>query len=127
MNIKRVFSYLGAFAKCRKAIIFFHHVRPSVRMEQLDSHWWEFHEIRHLNIIQKSVKQVQVLIKSGKDKSYFTRIPIYILPPVKWVPDLSPGLKCGRGVLLTTHPLLVPRSWNSTAIPLPTLWATPGL
>jgi hypothetical protein len=30
-------------------------------------------------------------------------------------------------VLLTTHPLLVPRSWKSRAIPLPTLWATPGL
>ena len=38
-----------------------------------------------------------------------------------------PVVKCGRGVLLTTHPLLVPRSWKSTAIPLPTLWATPGL
>ena len=38
-----------------------------------------------------------------------------------------PGVNCGRGVLLTTHPLLVPRSWNSRAIPLPTLWATPGL
>ena len=38
-----------------------------------------------------------------------------------------PGLKCGRGVLLTTHPLLVPRSWKSRAIPLPTLWTTPGL
>jgi len=24
-----------------------------------------------------------------------------------------PGVKCGRGVLLTTHPLLVPRSWKS--------------
>jgi len=23
-----------------------------------------------------------------------------------------PGVKCGRGVLLTTHPLLVPRSWK---------------
>ena len=30
-----------------------------------------------------------------------------------------PGVKCGRGVLLTTHPLLVPRSWKSRAIPLP--------
>jgi len=30
-------------------------------------------------------------------------------------------------VLLTTHPLLVPRSWKSRVIPLPTLWATPGL
>jgi len=38
-----------------------------------------------------------------------------------------PGVKCGRGVLLTTHPLLVPRSWKSRAIHLPTLWATPGL
>jgi len=38
-----------------------------------------------------------------------------------------PGVKCGQGVLLTTHPLLVPRSWKSRAIPLPTLWATPGL
>ena len=38
-----------------------------------------------------------------------------------------PGVKCGRGVLLTTHPLLVPRPWKSRAIPLPTLWATPGL
>ena len=48
-------------------------------------------------------------------------------PPVKWVPRLSPGVNCGRGVLLTTHHLPVPRSWNSTAIPLPTLWVTPGL
>jgi hypothetical protein len=38
-----------------------------------------------------------------------------------------PGVNCGRGVTLTTHPLLVPRSWKSRAIPLPTLWATPGL
>ena len=37
-----------------------------------------------------------------------------------------PGVKCGRGVLLTTHSLLVPRSWKSRAIPLPTLWATPS-
>jgi len=38
-----------------------------------------------------------------------------------------PGVKCDQGVLLTTHPLLVPRSWKSKAKPLPTLWATPGL
>jgi hypothetical protein len=49
-------------------------------------------------------------------------------PPVKWVPGLSRWVKCGRGVLLTTHPpLLVPRSWKSRAILLPTLWATPDL
>ena len=44
-------------------------------------------------------------------------------PPVQWVPGLSRG-KIGRGVLLTTHPFLVPRSWKSRAIPLPILWAT---
>jgi len=38
-----------------------------------------------------------------------------------------PRVKCGRGVLLTTHPLLMPWSWKSRAIPLPTLWATLGL
>jgi len=38
-----------------------------------------------------------------------------------------PGVKCGRGVLLTTNPLLVPRSWKSRAIVLPTLWTTRGL
>jgi hypothetical protein len=31
-------------------------------------------------------------------------------PPVQWVPGvLSPGVKRGRGVMLTTHPHLVPR------------------
>jgi len=38
-----------------------------------------------------------------------------------------PGVKGGRSVLLTTHRLLVPRSWKSRAIPLPNLWATLGL
>jgi hypothetical protein len=37
-----------------------------------------------------------------------------------------PGLKYSRGVLLTTHPLLLPRSWKNRAIPVPTLWATTG-
>jgi len=38
-----------------------------------------------------------------------------------------PGVKCGQGVTLTAHPLLVPRSWRTRAIPLPTLGAKPGL
>jgi len=38
-----------------------------------------------------------------------------------------PGVTRGRGVLLTTHPLLVPRSWKSRAILLHNLWATPDL
>ena len=35
----------------------------------------------------------------------------------------SPGVKSGRGVTLTPHPLLVPWSWKGTAIPLLPLWA----
>jgi hypothetical protein len=35
--------------------------------------------------------------------------------------------KCGRGVLLTNHPLLAPRSWKSKAITSTHLWATTGL
>jgi len=38
-----------------------------------------------------------------------------------------PGVKCGRDLLLTSHPLLVPRSWKSRVTSLPILWATPGL
>ena len=76
-------------------------------------------------------------------------------PPVKRVPGLSPGVKCGRWragdhspsssaavmeqyINNSTHPLghtgpvkgslyLYLYDDNSTAIPLPTLWATPGL
>ena len=48
-------------------------------------------------------------------------------PPIKWVSYLTRGLSAAGGVLLTTHPLQVSRSWKSRAIPLPTLWATLGL
>jgi hypothetical protein len=41
-------------------------------------------------------------------------------PPVKWVPGvLSLGLKRGRGVTLTTHPHLVPRSRMSRSYTSP--------
>jgi len=40
-------------------------------------------------------------------------------PPVQWVP----GVKSGRGVTLTTHPLLVPWLWKGRAIPQLPLWA----
>ena len=36
-------------------------------------------------------------------------------PSVLWVPGFSRGVKYGRGVALTTHPLLVPWSWKSRA------------
>ena len=39
-------------------------------------------------------------------------------PPVQWVPGLSQGIKSSRCVTLTPHPLLVPWSRKSRAIPL---------
>jgi hypothetical protein len=57
------------------------------------------------------------------------------IPPVQTGPGAHPAsctmgtgsfpeVKCGWGVLLTTHPLLAPRSWKGRAIPLLPLWAT---
>jgi hypothetical protein len=40
---------------------------------------------------------------------------------------LFPGGKSGRGVMVTTHPLLVPRLRKSLSIPPLTLWVLPGL
>ena len=48
-------------------------------------------------------------------------------PPVQWIPRSFPEVKSGRGVTLTPHPLLVPWSRKSRAIPLLPLWAVrPG-
>jgi hypothetical protein len=41
-------------------------VRPSVRMEQLDSQWKDFDEILYLGFFQKSVKKIHVSLKSDK-------------------------------------------------------------
>ena len=36
-------------------------------MEQFVSHWTDFHEILYLRIFQKSVKKIQVSLKSDKN------------------------------------------------------------
>ena len=43
-------------------------------MEQLDSHWTDFHEIWYLKIFRK----IQVSLKSDKNKGYFPWWPIHI-------------------------------------------------
>jgi hypothetical protein len=44
-------SLVDVFAKLRKAAVsFVRYVRPPVRMEELGSHWTDFHEILYLNI-----------------------------------------------------------------------------
>jgi len=59
---------LGAFAKLLKATIsIVMSVCPFVRMEQLGSHWTDFHEICYLSILRKSVDKIQVSVKCDKN------------------------------------------------------------
>ena len=74
---------LVAFAKLRKETIgcvmsvrLF--VRPPVHMEQLGSHYTDFHKNLYLRIFRKSVEKIQMSLKSDKNKRYFTWRPIYI-------------------------------------------------
>jgi hypothetical protein len=68
-----------AFAILRKATVSFDmSVRLSVCMEQLECQWTDFHEIWYLNIFRKSVKKIQVSLKSDENNGYFTWGPIYI-------------------------------------------------
>jgi hypothetical protein len=89
--------------------------------------------MRYMNIIcfnkHKPVRSVSIVFDYGlNDRAIEVRSPaeakrIFPLasvsrstlgptqPPVQWVPEvLSPGLMRGRGVTLTTHPHLLPRS-----------------
>ena len=54
------------------------HVRLSVHMEQLGSHWADFHEIWYLKIFRKSVEKIQLSLKSNNSKGHFAWRPIYI-------------------------------------------------
>jgi hypothetical protein len=63
-------SLLDAFAKLRKATINF--FRPSVHMEQLGSHWTDFHEISYMSIFLSSVEKIQGPLSSEKNRDYFT-------------------------------------------------------
>jgi hypothetical protein len=42
-------------------------VCPSVRTEQLGSHWVDFHEILYLRLFRKYVKKIEVLLKYEKN------------------------------------------------------------
>ena len=93
------------------------------------SYYWELHDkVKALSYYWELYNQISG-IESQRGRDF---------PPVQTGPGAHPvscktgtgsfpGVKCGRGVLLSTHPLLVPQSWKSRAITLPTLWATPGL
>jgi len=50
----------------------------SVRLEQLGSHWTEFHEIWYLIVSRKSVETVKVALKPTKNNGHLTCRPIYM-------------------------------------------------
>jgi uncharacterized SAM-dependent methyltransferase len=46
-------------------------------MEQLDSQWMDFHEIRYVTIFRKSVEKIQVYLKSDKNNGYVAWKPMH--------------------------------------------------
>jgi hypothetical protein len=48
------------------------YARPPISMEQLGSHWTDFHEILYLIFFQKSIKEIQVSFKSENNNGYYT-------------------------------------------------------
>jgi hypothetical protein len=76
---RKAVRVLRGSAKLREAIASsVMSVRPSVRVEQLGSYWTYFDEIWYLSVFRKSVKEIQVLLKSHKNNGYFTWRPIHI-------------------------------------------------
>jgi hypothetical protein len=69
INILLIQSLLAAFAKLRKAILASSCLSVSLsgRMEQLCSHWKEFHETLYITILLKSVEKIQVSLKYVKN------------------------------------------------------------
>jgi hypothetical protein len=48
-------------------------VRPSVRTEQIGSHWTDFHEMLYLIIFRKTVEKIQVTLALSDPTSALTR------------------------------------------------------
>ena len=48
------------------------YVCPSVRKEQIGSHWTDFQQILYLSILRKSIQKPQVSLKTEKNNVYFT-------------------------------------------------------
>jgi hypothetical protein len=76
-----IVTFLGC-CKIVKSDCYVRHVCLSVwlfiHMEQLGSHGTDFHNIWFLSIFWKSVEQIQVSLKSDKNKGCFTWRPTYI-------------------------------------------------
>jgi len=75
----KVHIIFSAFTEFGKATIsFVISVRPFVRMEKLNSHWTDFHEVLYLSIFRKYIDKIQVSLKYDNNNVYSTWRPIYI-------------------------------------------------
>jgi len=72
----QIAQFWGAVVKLRKTTIcFLMSGRPPVCIEQLGSHWTDFHEIWDFSIFRKYFENIQISLKSGKNSGYFTWRP----------------------------------------------------
>ena len=72
---------LGAFADCEKRLLA---SCLSVRMQQLCSHWTDFHGILYLGIFRKCVEKILSSSKSVMNNGYFTWRPMHIYDNI-WI------------------------------------------
>jgi hypothetical protein len=80
--LRNRFRRLCKIAKChyclpRVCLSVCQSVLPSVRLEQLGSHWKDFRQILYLSIFRKSLEKIHVSLKSDKNNGYFKWKPIY--------------------------------------------------
>jgi hypothetical protein len=80
--------------------------------------WWKFTDVSKMfALMMEALLTTDTTAGVGPRQRIFLLAPASrpaletIQSPVQWVPGvLSPGVKRGRGVTLTTHPHLVPTS-----------------
>jgi hypothetical protein len=74
----RFIFLLRRVRKVAKSDWYLRYVCLSVRMEELGSHWKDFHEVWYLSIFRKSVEEIQVPSNSDNHQ-YFTWRQMYIV------------------------------------------------
>jgi hypothetical protein len=70
-------------------------------MEQLGSHWTDFHEIWFLSIFRNSVQIIKVSLNSDKNNGYFTPIPMYIHANIS--PSSTENENCYGQICIENH------------------------
>ena len=76
---------LRSIRKFAKSDYKLRHACLPIRTEQLGSHWTDFREISYLTIYRKSVKKVQVVLKSDENTRDFTWISFYSYDHISFI------------------------------------------